>query len=58
MLQNGRFTGFASTDRNGKCGTYKEEVAGLNPASLTQKNGVLQVIREARTRVGGASGPS
>ncbi len=36
MLQNSRFTGHASTERNGACGTYKEEVAGSNPASPTK----------------------
>jgi hypothetical protein len=36
MLQNSRFTGHASTQRNEACGTYKEEVAGSNPASPTR----------------------
>jgi hypothetical protein len=35
MLQNSEITGHAHTERNGRCGTYKEEVAGSNPASPT-----------------------
>jgi hypothetical protein len=33
--------GYASTERNGGCGTYKEEVAGSNPASPTSKSSIF-----------------
>ena len=52
MPQNGRFTGHASTQRNGRCATYKEEAAGSNPVSPTYKTPAkglfLQLSREYR----------
>src|SRR5215210_7355438 len=37
MQQNGCITGHAGTERNGRCGTYKKEAAGSNPASPTYR---------------------
>jgi len=55
MLQNGQIAGHASTYRNGRCGTCKEEVAGSNPASPTFRTrariGVLWQTERAGIRI-------
>jgi len=51
MLQNGRITGHASTERNGGCGPYKE-VAGSNPAAPTYKTPAKAGILHAKEGAG------
>ena len=52
MLQNSQITGHTSTERNRRCGTYKEEVAGSNPASPTFERGLgTPILAHSRSPV-------